>query len=104
MLLDDKYNLKVVDFGFTTIDGLIIGKNHWGTQSYMAPEIIERKSNIGMAVDIYASGIVLFSMISGHYPFDIANKSEDYKYKAFVNSNSSFWRIVSSGKPSNFYT
>ena len=38
----------------------------------MAPEIFDNSTLIGMAVDIYACGIVLFAMMDGDTPFKIA--------------------------------
>lgn len=40
-----------------------------GTPVYIAPEIISRKP-YSAAVDVYAMGIMLYRMISGHYPYD----------------------------------
>ncbi|HSQ57193.1 MAG TPA: protein kinase [Gemmata sp.] len=39
-----------------------------GTPHYMAPEI--KNGNYGRSVDVYACGVILFEMITGHPPFD----------------------------------
>jgi eukaryotic-like serine/threonine-protein kinase len=39
-----------------------------GTPHYMAPEI--KNGNYGRSVDIYACGVILFEMLTGHPPFD----------------------------------
>jgi eukaryotic-like serine/threonine-protein kinase len=39
-----------------------------GTPHYMAPEI--KNGNYTASIDVYACGIILFEMISGHRPFD----------------------------------
>jgi len=39
-----------------------------GTPHYMAPEI--KNGNYGRSVDVYACGIILFEMLTGHPPFD----------------------------------
>jgi len=43
LLLDDKFNLKIIDFGFTAVlagrDNSGMMKTYLGTKGYMAPEI-----------------------------------------------------------------
>ncbi len=39
-----------------------------GTPHYMAPEI--KNGNYGRSIDVYACGVILFEMLSGHPPFD----------------------------------
>jgi serine/threonine protein kinase len=39
-----------------------------GTPHYMAPEI--KNGNYGRSIDIYACGVILFEMLTGHPPFD----------------------------------
>lgn len=41
-----------------------------GTLPYMAPELLERSSNIGIWSDIYAFGIMLYELLTGKLPFD----------------------------------
>ena len=51
-----------------------------GTPMYMAPEIIlsnKNKGYKGFPVDIWASGITLYIMLTGSLPFKIKNKSND---------------------------
>lgn len=69
LMLDANYNLKVADFGFAAPisgrDGKS-GKLHTqlGTASYMAPEIHLGKPYEGGAVDVLATGIILFVMMT----------------------------------------
>lgn len=43
----------------------------------MAPEIVERRDYSGVSVDIYAFGVVLFSMLTGSAPFQgVSNVTE----------------------------
>jgi hypothetical protein len=39
-----------------------------GTPHYMAPEV--KNGNYGRSVDVYACGVILFEMLTGHPPFD----------------------------------
>jgi hypothetical protein len=39
-----------------------------GTPHYMAPEI--KNGNYGRSIDVYACGVILFEMLTGHPPFD----------------------------------
>ena len=79
MVRDDGY-VKVLDFGlarpFTAGAALAVGEageltepgTVLGTLRYMAPEQA-RGEPIGSAADIFALGIVLYELATGHYPF-----------------------------------
>eukprot|EP00826_Nyctotherus_ovalis_P020617 TRINITY_DN16491_c0_g1_i1.p1 TRINITY_DN16491_c0_g1~~TRINITY_DN16491_c0_g1_i1.p1 ORF type:complete len:103 (+),score=19.90 TRINITY_DN16491_c0_g1_i1:67-375(+) len=40
-----------------------------GTLSYMAPEIVSKREYYGGPVDMWALGVILYSMLFGRYPF-----------------------------------
>lgn len=95
LLFDSDFNLKVADFGFST---LIAGKDGTGqlstvlgTESYMAPEIHLRQPYSGSAVDLFACGIILFIMVSGTPPFMKADPKDNYYKMICINRNSLFW-------------
>lgn len=71
ILLDKKGNAKLTDFGFTRE---CVSKSQLdticGTTVYMAPELTERKSYDGFKIDIWALGVILYTMINGSMPFD----------------------------------
>ena len=65
---------KLIDFGFAAIqDDENTLSAHCGTPSYMAPEIVNKKS-YGNSVDIWACGIVLYVMLTGVFPFKANNE------------------------------
>ena len=73
ILLDNNYNIKVSDFGFaTSLEGSNSDNKlyEWkGTLRYMAPEIFKGTGYLGRSVDIFALGVILFSMKTGRPPF-----------------------------------
>eukprot|EP00330_Aristerostoma_sp_ATCC50986_P010545 CAMPEP_0114596026 /NCGR_PEP_ID=MMETSP0125-20121206/17967_1 /TAXON_ID=485358 ORGANISM="Aristerostoma sp., Strain ATCC 50986" /NCGR_SAMPLE_ID=MMETSP0125 /ASSEMBLY_ACC=CAM_ASM_000245 /LENGTH=566 /DNA_ID=CAMNT_0001798487 /DNA_START=68 /DNA_END=1768 /DNA_ORIENTATION=- len=109
LLFDADFNLKVADFGFATLlagkDGS--GQLHTilGTESYMAPEIHLRQPYSGPAVDLFASAIILFIMMSGNPPFAKADPRNDPHYKLLcINRHETFWKAHSRNKPEGFYS
>ena len=72
MMVSERDTLKVLDFGIARVlgesgftkAGIVIG-----TTKYMSPEQILGRS-IDTRSDIYALGIVLYKMLTGHVPFE----------------------------------
>ena len=98
ILIDSDYNLKVTDFGFAgpTTGSCGAGKSTTtvGTLSMMAPEQHLEIPYVGKQIDIFSTGIVLFTMHSGHFPFEHAVANDDnYKYIA-ANRTERFWKSV----------
>jgi serine/threonine protein kinase len=76
----DDYVIKIVDFGFSTIETDEIRKPSkylCGTPGYMAPEIIRDRS-YSTKVDIWALGVVFYILLSGLMPFSIKPEGEQY--------------------------
>ena len=89
ILLDEKDNIKLVDFGFATIMEMedttdfdefnrgMEAQSHkmrethtlCGTDAYMAPELVSRKKYMGDKADIWAMGTVAYFLITGSLPF-----------------------------------
>ena len=71
ILVDEDMNIKIADFGFASYQD---SKLHCygGTQSYMAPEILEMKSFDGQKADIFALGVIMFVTVMGVFPFQAA--------------------------------
>ena len=74
VLIDKSGRAKVTDFGIAkssdvtrTLTGTILG-----TPSFMAPEVSAGEP-VMPAADIYALGVVLYQMLTGHVPFESDN-------------------------------
>ncbi len=107
ILMDDKCNLKLADFGFATLmagkDGS--GKLHSqkGTLGYMAPELNMGHAYSGEKVDLFAVGVLLFTMVAQHPPFRKASAQDPF-YKLFCQQNDLFWTKMASGKPAGVFS
>lgn len=71
VLLDEDNNVKLSDFGFTRelpLKSLL--RDICGTNAYMAPELIRRMPYSGVKIDIWALGVMLYTLVTGEMPFD----------------------------------
>lgn len=71
ILLDELGQVNLYDFGFDTqlLEGQML-QNLWVSLPYWAPEILARKSYDGMADDMWSLGVVLYTMVTGHFPYE----------------------------------
>jgi serine/threonine-protein kinase len=72
---DDR--IKLIDFGIAGSQGarrLTFSKfsNAMGTPDYIAPEQLKRRRGEGRS-DVYALGVILYEMLTGHTPFSGSN-------------------------------
>ena len=80
ILLDQKNNIKIIDFGFSTrYKPQKKLKLFCGTPSYMAPEIVSRIEYLGPPADIWATGVLLFCLLNGFFPFKGQTDAELYR-------------------------
>ena len=78
ILVDEDMNLKVADFGFSTFTDVTNLKSYRGTKTYMAPEIKVGKKYDGFEIDMFSTGVILFIIVQGTFPFQEAKKDEYY--------------------------
>lgn len=74
-------NVKLADFGFAnyvSATGDPVLSSFVGTPYYIAPEML-RGNPHGCPVDIWASGVVMYILLSGKFPFGGKNESEYYQ-------------------------
>jgi serine/threonine protein kinase len=106
LLLSEDFKLKIADFEFCNFirdsnDESIAHLDKLGTISYMAPEFFQLRKkgkdwkiyHFGDKVDIFSSGIVLFIMLTGIFPFNSSERS-DQDYKCFLDDSTKefFWK------------
>ncbi|CAG9824372.1 unnamed protein product [Phaedon cochleariae] len=73
ILLDKYQNLKLIDFGLCAkpeggINNLL--QTSCGSPTYAAPELVLGKQYLGTEVDIWAMGVLLYTLLVGALPFD----------------------------------
>lgn len=103
ILLNDKFGIKLTDFGFAKL--LSDGERLYelcGTLSYLAPEMIRASMGVNLAgygveVDMWACGVLLYTLITGHPPFahhkqlQLMRQIQGAKY----NKNCQAWKQLS---------
>ncbi len=73
----ERERAKIVDFGIAVLIGPEAEHTRFtqvggrlGTPRWMAPEQIIDASNVGPSTDLYALGLLMYTMVAGHPPFD----------------------------------
>ncbi|KAG9279839.1 serine/threonine-protein kinase DCLK3 [Astyanax mexicanus] len=92
-------NLKLADFGLA----MVVTEPVYtvcGTPTYVAPEILA-ETGYGVAVDVWAMGVILFVLLSGFPPFRSAERNQEELFgliqKGEVHFISPYWDHVSEG-------
>jgi serine/threonine protein kinase len=92
ILVDDNLNLKIADFGFATYKKIDRLKSYRGTMTYMAPEIKEGKTYNGKQVDMFSTGVILFIIVQGIFPFKEAKKDEYFYNLLLQGKLDTYWK------------
>lgn len=80
-LLDEKENLKLIDFGLCTQQKVESDEvdTCCGSPAYAAPELIEGKQGVGSEADVWSMGVLLYTLLCGCLPFEDDDTSFLYK-------------------------
>lgn len=87
-------NLKVADFGFATYKKISKLMSYRGTMTYMAPEIKEGKQYDGREIDVFSTGVILFIIVQGIFPFKEAKKDEYFYNLLCTGKFETYWKKV----------
>ncbi len=80
ILVTREGQIKIIDFGFSTcFPNSQKIKLFCGTPSYMAPEIVSKREYSGPPADIWALGVLLYTMLTGSFPFKGVSDRDLYK-------------------------
>lgn len=70
VLINDDDVIKLIDFGFARDQSDVNPmRTHCGTMAYTAPECFYADSYNGIMADIWSLGVVLYSMMTGAFPW-----------------------------------
>jgi polo-like kinase 1 len=81
LFLTEKMEIKIGDFGLATkleFDGER-KRTICGTPNYIAPEVLDGKSGHSYEVDVWAIGVILYTLIVGKPPFETSDVKTTYR-------------------------
>ncbi|KAJ2082596.1 Serine/threonine-protein kinase [Coemansia sp. RSA 988] len=71
--------VKLIDFGLANFfDGQSLMDTFCGSLPYTAPEILRGDAYVGPEVDVWSLGVLLYVMMTGHFPFEDPAQPRNY--------------------------
>jgi len=94
--LTDKFSLKINNFSCSYIvssEGDLLNQLHLSKSIYYtSPELVSNQRGNGFINDLFACGVILFTMVTGYPPFNKAS-SDDIYYKLIIKQQfTTFWK------------
>jgi serine/threonine protein kinase len=94
IFLEDDFNVKIGDLDLARpLSDIQPGSRRIGSEGYLAPEILEKKSYDTGLVDIFTLGVILFNLVVGSPPFFNASAEDPYYKYIKRGSYNHFWKI-----------
>ncbi len=91
----EPFGLKLIDFGMAKLEGSSDSSSTHtilGTVEYMAPEQILTEA-VDARTDVYAMGIVMFRLFTGHLPFESAQPADLLRHQLFSSLPPPSWLV-----------
>ena len=81
--MNSKLELKLIDFGLRqAVDADSKLMNCVGSAVYCAHEVFERTGYCGFKADVWSCGVILYSMVSGEFPWEHPDTPEQIQEMA----------------------
>ncbi|KAI9913218.1 hypothetical protein PsorP6_005808 [Peronosclerospora sorghi] len=96
LLLGENFALKIADFGLSGLRERANGAvaelyTQCGTKGYMSPEVLSCLPYEGEPADVWSAGVVLFIMLAGFPPFQIASNQDWWFRACAAEQHEAFW-------------
>ena len=97
ILVDEKYNPKICDFGFSTYNKNDL-KKYLGTKGFRSPQILNNTPYNGFKNDIFSLGQTLMFLVAGHPGYEDDADEDNLLYDFIKNKNKYYWEILKKAK------
>lgn len=87
ILLTRDGTVKLVDFGLAEVLGSHSFAGGAGTYAYMAPEDFHPEEQSDRQSDIWAVGVILYEMLAGRRPFQVAKAKDPFAWKTAIETD-----------------
>ena len=96
ILVDEKFNPKICDFGFACETGSGKLNQFLGTMNYAAPEMFYHRPYDGVKADIFSLGVVLLNLSTCKIGFCQSTKKDKYYRHIILKNYETYWNLVKS--------